>query len=489
MSSRRSCAERLTPGPSASSTAAGCCPRGWELMRRWSPRRPPYRSGRLGPARVDLPQRRLGQIPAQRDERLEHALRPGVHELALAEAAHQNADRLQPRALGRLAVPGGVADHDGLPAAGLLDRRRHEVGLRLGRLDVRRGRPAVDDAACVEQVEVVVDLVGLRRGGEHDRVPRLAQVGDQLARTLQGLHLVDQRQVERLLGRPDVVALLLVERLGDEGADQLVAPHPDVPVDAPDRQHDAMLAERAEPRERVLVVRVDERAVDVQDGGGRSHYALRACSACAPSHSSSTALAQNASRSSGLREVTRPWSTTTSSSTQRAPALRRSVWRDGHEVSVRPLTTSASISVHGAWQIAATGLACSKKPRTNATASSSIRRKSGFATPPGSTSPSYSEGSASATVRSTVKVSPLSRWLKAWISPESVESSSGEPPAASTAFQGSVSSTCSVPSGATTKATRLPCSLSDAMGIAPLGLGFPPDYPRPGVVYRPKYRG
>ena len=126
---------------------------------------------------------------------------------------------------------------------------------------------------------------------------------------------------------------------------------------------------------------------------------------------------------------------------------------------MRPSTTPASISVHGAWQIAATGLACSKKARTNATASSSVRRKSGLATPPGSTSPSYSAASASATVRSTVNVSALSRWLNACTSPESVESSSGVPPASSTAFHGSVSSTCSMPSGATRKATRLPESL------------------------------
>ena len=44
---------------------------------------------------------------------------------------------------------------------------------------------------------------------------------------------------------------------------------------------------------------------------------------------SSTILAQNAGRSSGLRLVTRPWSVTTSSSTQLPPALRMSVWRLG----------------------------------------------------------------------------------------------------------------------------------------------------------------
>ena len=65
-----------------------------------------------------------------------------------------------------------------------------------------------------------------------------------------------------------------------------------------------------------------------------------------------------------------------------------SVRRLGHEVSVRPSTTPASTSVQGAWQIAATGLPASKKARVNSTASGTVRRMSGFATPPGSTSAS-----------------------------------------------------------------------------------------------------
>ena len=47
---------------------------------------------------------------------------------------------------------------------------------------------------------------------------------------------------------------------------------------------------------------------------------------------------------------------TTASSTHSPPALRMSVCRLGHDASRRPLTTSASTRVHGAWQIAATGL-------------------------------------------------------------------------------------------------------------------------------------
>ncbi len=45
-----------------------------------------------------------------------------------------------------------------------------------------------------------------------------------------------------------------------------------------------------------------------------------------------------------------------------------------------------SISVHGPWQITATGLPASKKPFANATAAVLVRRLSGgLATPPGST--------------------------------------------------------------------------------------------------------
>ena len=70
------------------------------------------------------------------------------------------------------------------------------------------------------------------------------------------------------------------------------------------------------------------------------------------------------------------------------PRCSMSVFRDGQEVIVRPLSTSASTSVHGPWQMTPTGFSCSKNARTKPTASSSVRRKSGLATPPGSTSPS-----------------------------------------------------------------------------------------------------
>src|SRR3546814_61685 len=107
-----------------------------------------------------------------------------------------------------------------------------------------------------------------------------------------------------------------------------------------------------------------------------------------PSANSSIILRQNAGRSSGRRDVTRPWSVTTVSSTQLAPALLRSALSEGHEVMRRPLTPSASISVQGPWQIAAIGLPDRAKARTNAIAFGSRRRASGLITPPGRTRPS-----------------------------------------------------------------------------------------------------
>src|SRR3954465_8469684 len=74
---------------------------------------------------------------------------------------------------------------------------------------------------------------------------------------------------------------------------------------------------------------------------------------CSPSANSSIIFSLKAGRSSGLRLVTRPWVTWPSSPPQVPPALRMSVLIDGYDVSVRPLTASASTSVHGAWQIAA----------------------------------------------------------------------------------------------------------------------------------------
>jgi hypothetical protein len=59
------------------------------------------------------------------------------------------------------------------------------------------------------------------------------------------------------------------------------------------------------------------------------------------------------------------------------------VQTDGQDVRRRLRTTPASMSVHGPWQITATGLPLSKNARTKASASGMIRSRSGFMTPPG----------------------------------------------------------------------------------------------------------
>src|SRR5581483_10637506 len=101
--------------------------------------------------------------------------------------------------------------------------------------------------------------------GEHNRVTRVLEVRDQVTRALHRLDLFDQREIQRLLGGAYVVALLPLHLVAGKGADELVAAHAEVTVDPPDRQHEVVLSERPVPRDRVVVVRVHEGAVDVED--------------------------------------------------------------------------------------------------------------------------------------------------------------------------------------------------------------------------------
>jgi hypothetical protein len=68
--------------------------------------------------------------------------------------------------------------------------------------------------------------------------------------------------------------------------------------------------------------------------------------------------------------------------------LRRSVLSEGQEVIVRPRAAPASMTVQGPWQITDTGFRASKNALTSATAFGSIRKESGFITPPGKCSAS-----------------------------------------------------------------------------------------------------
>src|SRR5581483_6879172 len=153
-----------------------------------------------------------------------------------------------------------------------------------------------------------------------------------------------------------------------------------------------------------------------------------------------------AGMSCGLRLVTRLPSTTTSSSTHSAPALRRSVFSDGHAAMRRPRASFASIIVHGPWQIAATGFPSRKNAFTNSTAFGSIRSLSGFITPPGRSRVSKSCGLARSIGKSTGKSSPHSVNFHPRTFSCFGETMRVVAPALSSAFRGSVSSTCSKPS-------------------------------------------
>lgn len=93
----------------------------------------------------------------------------------------------------------------------------------------------------------------------------LAQVPDQLAGPPDRLDLADHAGVGVLLGLTDRAAEPTLDLLVRQRRHKLIATHADVTVDAPDRQHEIVRAKRAIPRERVLVVGVDERPVEIED--------------------------------------------------------------------------------------------------------------------------------------------------------------------------------------------------------------------------------
>ena len=286
------------------------------------------------------------------------------------------------------------------------------MGLRA--LDVRRARPGVGELARVQQVEVVIELVGLRGGGQHDAMPAVAQGLQEVARTLEGLDLGDQRGVLLLLGVADGVAVVAVERLAGQCRHELVGAHADVVVDpdtvrGPRRgpgtrgtrpRRGGSWCRRASRRRRGWrpAWRVGSRAGVTRDrrAAPAEPVALtrwrRWC--CAPAPRGGPRRAPR--RPSRRRPAGRRDAATSRGPRRRGPPRRPSgrprcgcrsaatARRSGcGPAGRRPRPGS---TVRG--RSPPTGLPCSKNARTNATASSSARRKSGLATPPGSTRPS-----------------------------------------------------------------------------------------------------
>jgi hypothetical protein len=111
----------------------------------------------------------------------------------------------------------------------------------------------------------VVDVLGLARAGQHQREPAPPHILEQLRHPVEGLDLPEHR-IE-LVGPvgAQLVAEPLFDVIADDSGHQLITAHPDRPVQPPDRNGQVAAAERSEPGQRVVVVRVDERAVDVED--------------------------------------------------------------------------------------------------------------------------------------------------------------------------------------------------------------------------------
>src|SRR4051812_41824053 len=220
--------------PSTESTAGSCASACSTLV-------PTFPVAPTTTTRISALERGVGEPRAQLRDRLEHRHRAGLLELGAREAPRDHRDGRHVRGFRGLYVPRRVTDHHGVLRRRLVHRSAHEVGLRLRRLDVGRRGPRVREPARVEQIQVVLHFVRLRRACEHDGVPALLQICDEFARFRHRLDLVDERHVQRLPRRPDVVADRLVHVIRRQRRHELIAAHPDVRVDLPDRQHYAVL--------------------------------------------------------------------------------------------------------------------------------------------------------------------------------------------------------------------------------------------------------
>jgi hypothetical protein len=125
--------------------------------------------------------------------------------------------------------------------------------------------PRLDQVAGSQHVDVALHLLRLRARRQHDSVSERPESLEQVAGGREGRDLVDQLGVSPRLAVADRVAEAAFDVVAGDRRDELVAAHPVVPVDAPERDADPVVGEGPAPCDRMLVVRVDERAVDVDD--------------------------------------------------------------------------------------------------------------------------------------------------------------------------------------------------------------------------------
>ena len=137
--------------------------------------------------------------------------------------------------------------------------------MRLRAIDVPARRPRLHELARVEQVDVVLDLVLFRARGKDDAVAEVAQPDQEPACPGEKPDLVDHLRIPPRLGLTDLIAQPLLDVIAGDRGDELVASHPVVTMHSPQRHLDAVIGKRTAPGDRVVVARVDECPVDVDD--------------------------------------------------------------------------------------------------------------------------------------------------------------------------------------------------------------------------------
>ena len=196
---------------------------------------------------------------------LEDTQRAGAFELGCGKAACQDSDERNSRAVRRLPVPDRVADQHRVPGRRPIERREHHVGLRFGRRDVllRHGHRA--QALEAEDAEKGIGMACDRRRGQHHGEPLAFEAVRHFTRTIEAADLGEDR-VEALLPRcAHRIAEVALDPGAGDGGDELVASHADVAVKAPHGNVEVVIAKAARPCDRVVVRRVDERSVDVEE--------------------------------------------------------------------------------------------------------------------------------------------------------------------------------------------------------------------------------
>ena len=108
----------------------------------------------------------------------------------------------------------------------------------------------------------------LSGAGQHEPVPTLLDRYEQVARARQRRHLLKQRVDFLALPLPGLIAYPALQVLTPDSRDHLVPAHADQPVQPPHRIGLAHRAQRPVPGQRMLIVGIDERPVNIKDGNG-----------------------------------------------------------------------------------------------------------------------------------------------------------------------------------------------------------------------------